>query len=268
MRRRKNPKDRIYSSNVTTLEHSKPITESLIDPLFYHGNNFKKMPETEIEEETQNEEKTFEANGQENENSTENPEVETPKEEKDPFEDMLKDYAKNVPDDEEEEEAEEVKPEHDPEDEEESETVGEDEEFTEPSDNVKFKGVHIADWIAAEVAIEYYEDLMISIFKGIHKLMGEKREFQEEQIRVSKEVLGFSGAILDVYWQTLYIKIHPVWGAAIIMSGSMMINYLDTLKEHPRAARKPFKRRGREYNPDFAIEEPTDVEYEEVEEED
>ena len=210
----------------TAVSESKPINPEYVEPTFYDDKG-EEMSEEEAFE-------NIEEKIKEDPQATKGPKIEDQEEpvneeSKDPLDELLEGYHQFT--------EENQEPEPDPEEEPEKMGPEEEDDFIEPDDpdGKTFDGISIADFISAELVLTYYENLMIKILRIVHKVAKDKRLFDEQKIRVSPEAKEFAAALLDMYWQTIKIKLHPALAAAAFMSITMINNYVASLEPEEQA---------------------------------
>ncbi len=130
------------------------------------------------------------------------------------------------------------------------------EDFTEKKEEpeIDFSGVKVSDFITAALALDMYEGVIVGILQIVAKfVLKHPRDIHDDELKASDQMKGISADLLDVYWQTLHVKINPVIGAACIMAFCNIKNFVDVIKEdHKKEKNK---------------EETVDVDHEDVTEE-
>lgn len=164
------------------------------------------------------------------------------KQDDDDVDSILDDIIDNPP------EGEEPEPEPDNEEdfvtpEDENENEQEDEPPPDPKEeeeqDFEFEGINLADFITAEMAIAGYQDFWVMMLSGAAMLL--KKDIHEDRIRVSSTIEEMSVELLDIYWQTIKIKINPVLAAAVLMAGANIKNFTTALKEEKEKEAGTFK---------------------------
>jgi len=101
----------------------------------------------------------------------------------------------------------------------------------------RFEGINLADFITAQMALEYYGKFMVKLLKGIAVLMKHKGDIADERIMVSDEIQEISADLLDVYWSTIKIKVNPVLAAFCLMTGASIYNFVEAIAEEKKKAK-------------------------------